>query len=179
MYHLGAIEPAPSCAPEPSRRGDGWQGPAEAATAWALPPLLPSAPPPTGAAAQAPGTPGVEATAPGRRLGLSLIPSALVSLRALRGPLRLPPMSGLQDEATRGFASRHGVRLRAPEWCQLGRGGQTSHTPARPGPLSSPTSPPALLLPRSALPAAALGRERVCRASGEGFTEIKVEPELN
>lgn len=44
---------------------------------------------------------------------------------------------------------------------------------------ASPTSPPALLLPRSALPAAALGRERVCRASGEGFTEIKVEPELN
>lgn len=153
MYHLGAIEPAPSCAPEPSRRGDGWQGPAEAAPAWALPPLLPSAPPPTGAAAQAPGAPGVEARAPGRRLGLSLIPSASVSLRALRGPLRLPPMSGLQDEATRGFASRHGVRLRAPEWCQLGRGGQTSHTPAGrapspPPPHLRPCSSPAPLSPR-------------------------------
>lgn len=153
MYHLGAIEPAPSCAPEPSRRGDGWQGPAEAATAWALPPLLPSAPPPTGAAAQAPGAPGVEATAPRRRLGLALIPSASVSLRALRGPLRLPPMSGLQDEATRGFASRHGVvRLRAPEWCQLGRGGQTSHTPAGPAPLlphlTSGPAPPPLRSPR-------------------------------
>lgn len=58
------------------------------------------------------------------------------------------------------------------------RGPNLPHT-GRPGPLSSPTSPPALLLPRSALPAAASGRERVCRASGEGFTEIKVEPELN
>lgn len=153
MYHLGAIEPAPSCAPEPSCRGDGWQGPAEAAPAWALPPLLPSAPPPTGAAAQAPGAPGVEARAPGRRLGLSLIPSASVSLRALRGPLRLPPDV---RAAGRGDAGLRFPPRRPAEGSRMvpagTRGPNLPHTgPARPPLLPHLTSgpaPPPLRSPR-------------------------------